>query len=45
MELFSSSGHGRDFEERVSNKKISVEEASRAKLVEMIVAEVKRQLS
>ena len=45
MELFSSCGHGRDFEGGISNKKISVEEADRAKLVEMIVAEVKRQLS
>lgn len=45
MELFSSCGHGRDFEGGISNKKIPVEEADRAKLVEMIVAEVKRQLS
>lgn len=42
MELFSSCGHGRDFEERMS---VSVEEMDRAKLVEMIAAEVKRQLS
>lgn len=45
MELFSSCGHGRDFEERMSGQKISVEEMDREKLVAMVVAEVKKQLS
>lgn len=45
MELFSSCGHGRDFEERMSGQKISVEEMDREKLVAMIAAEVRKQLS
>lgn len=45
MTLFSSCGHGRDVQESILGQKISAEERFREKLVEMIVAEVKKQLS
>lgn len=45
MELFSSCGHGRECREGIADQKISLEEIDRTKLVEMVVAEVKRQLS
>lgn len=45
MELFSSCGHGREYREGIADQKISLEEMDREKLVAMVVAEVKRQLS